>query len=154
MIVNEGITISFKLKEEEFYELCDWAFNKGRGSADQVEYIIRRHLARVANTPKETPTEWQSILTNVGPKQISVIKEIRMATGCSLRDAKDVTNKVQGTYSPGYFDTVTRKWVATGPLWPASSQVVITTPLKQLADMTTNALLAVGATAITIPVVP
>ena len=46
--------------------------------------------AAAAAAPAEEKTEFDVVLTEVGPNKIAVIKEVRAITGLDLKDAKDL----------------------------------------------------------------
>ena len=48
--------------------------------------------AAEAAAPAEEQTEFDAILTEVGPNKIAVIKEVRAITGLGLKDAKDLVD--------------------------------------------------------------
>ena len=55
----------------------------------------------VAAEVAEEPTEFNVVLTEIGPTKVQVIKEVRSATGLGLKEAKDLVDGAPKTVKEG-----------------------------------------------------
>jgi large subunit ribosomal protein L7/L12 len=73
----------------------------GVSAAAPVAVAVAPAAGGGAAAPAEEQTEFDVVLTEVGPNKISVIKEVRSLTGLGLKEAKDLVESAPKAVKEG-----------------------------------------------------
>ena len=91
-----GLTL---LEASELKKLLEekWGVTAAAPMAMAAMPMMAGGAAAAGAAPAEEQTEFEVVITDVGPKKINIIKEVRVLTNLGLKEAKDLVEATPAT---------------------------------------------------------
>ena len=95
-----GLTL---LEASELKKLLEekWGVTAAAPMAMAAMPMMAGGAAAAGAAPAEEQTEFEVVITDVGPKKINIIKEVRALTNLGLKEAKDLVEATPATVLSG-----------------------------------------------------